>query len=138
LEGNVQENKVPQLNRMDRHDSAFPEIAPPILICVFVINTIFQVVGQQIFELKRRSEFKGDLGQFPVQVELFFLDSTLSWHSPHGAITCIGLHPGLEPKGGFSRVRMRAFDGEALSCQEIVVTNSRTPFVAKPFYNDLQ
>jgi len=53
-----------ELDRMNGHDTAFPEVASPILVSVFVVYPVLNVVRKQIFELEWCPQLQVNLGEF--------------------------------------------------------------------------
>lgn len=58
IDFNIKQHHVAELNRVYRHNPPRAKVAPPVLICVFVVYSVLQVVRQQIFQLYWRHEDK--------------------------------------------------------------------------------
>jgi hypothetical protein len=52
---------------MNGHDTAFSQIAPPVLVSVLIIYTIFQIIWQQILELQRSAKLEVDFRIFSAE-----------------------------------------------------------------------
>jgi hypothetical protein len=62
LNGNIEQNQMRQLHGMNGHRKAFPQIAPPVLICRLVVDAILQVVREKVLDLDWRTQLHVDLG----------------------------------------------------------------------------
>lgn len=61
----VQQDHVAKFNRMYRHHSAFPQVAPPILISMLVIDPVLDVVGKEILQFNGSPELESNPRIFP-------------------------------------------------------------------------
>lgn len=52
---------------MDWHNAAFSQVTSPILIDIFIVDSIFKIVGQQIFKLERSSKFEVNFRNLPMR-----------------------------------------------------------------------
>ena len=62
---NIKQHQVAEFNRVYRHDPSRAKVAPPVLVCVFIVYSVLQVVRQQIFKLYWRHEVNIDLRILP-------------------------------------------------------------------------
>lgn len=78
------------------HYPAFPEVAFPVLVGIFVVYAVFQVVWQQILKLQRGPKLQVDFRIFPVLVRV-----SLPFHAfemeyrQRGLLDSISLNPCL-------------------------------------------
>jgi len=65
LDRHIQEDEVSKLDGVNRHYPAITKVALPLLVGILIVDTVLDVVREQIFQFDRRAKSKTQLGIFP-------------------------------------------------------------------------